>query len=278
MFTLANCLKHISLVLLLTPFSHELARAENAPNRLKDWQLEITEDFEKIYAPLMRASGRKLELNWRWDSDLNVASADSDGKTLKIIVHKGMLSSPRLSADSFRFVLCHEIGHLLGGAPRRSPPMEWNGSTAPDGQLWVSSEGQADYYASLSCFRRMIQGQNHRQALDNASTGHLAPTQPCNRIWGQDTEGSLICQRTSLGGWGMLQLVKDFAISFQTPDTSITPKIIRDAYPPRQCRLDTILAGALCKSEPLLELDFNHHGANDCADPAARRPTCWYPQ
>lgn len=264
-------------LLLFLTLATAPARAENAPNRLKDWQIEIARQFKALYAPLMQSTGRSLELIWRQESPLDIATVDTDGKNLKILVDGGLLRSPRLTPDGFRFILCHEMGHLLGGAPRRGPPPEWDGPLAPDGLLPVSAEGQSDYYASLSCFRRLVQGQDHARALTAIAVSPRLK-RLCDRVWGDHGEGSLVCQRASLGGWNLLQLVKEFPISFETPDDSVAPAIIRDIYPPRQCRLDTILAGALCKSEVSLELDFNVGAANDCPEPTGRRPVCWYPR
>lgn len=64
-----------------------------------------------------------------------------DDKNIVVSVWGGMLSHPLMSGDTFVLLLCHELGHLLGGPPLKSR----NG--------WSSTEGQADYYSSLNCVK-----------------------------------------------------------------------------------------------------------------------------
>jgi hypothetical protein len=56
-----------------------------------------------------------------------------------IRVMGGMLGHPKMTPDTLLLLLCHEIGHYLGGPPFKSR----NG--------WSSTEGQADYYSGLRC-------------------------------------------------------------------------------------------------------------------------------
>jgi hypothetical protein len=56
-----------------------------------------------------------------------------------IEVWGGMLKHPLMTENSLKLLLCHEMGHVLGGAPLKSR----NG--------WSSTEGQSDYYSSLEC-------------------------------------------------------------------------------------------------------------------------------
>jgi hypothetical protein len=60
-------------------------------------------------------------------------------QVLSISVWGGMLSHPLLTEGTFSLLLCHEIGHFLGGPPLKSR----NG--------WSSTEGQADYFSTATC-------------------------------------------------------------------------------------------------------------------------------
>lgn len=62
-------------------------------------------------------------------------------KSVLVSVWGGMLSHRFMDEDTFILLLCHEIGHLLGGPPLKSR----NG--------WSSTEGQADYYSSGRCLQ-----------------------------------------------------------------------------------------------------------------------------
>lgn len=60
---------------------------------------------------------------------------------LTIKVWGGMLNHRALTEDTLLLLLCHEIGHYLGG-----PPTKARGG-------WSSTEGQADYFSSYHCAR-----------------------------------------------------------------------------------------------------------------------------
>lgn len=89
-----------------------------------------------------------------------MASADTDGKNYFVIVNRGLIENPKLSLDGFRMILCHEVGHLFSGAPRRPIPVEWDGPTAPDSLSFLSSEGQSAYYATAVCFRALAKNKS----------------------------------------------------------------------------------------------------------------------
>jgi hypothetical protein len=60
-----------------------------------------------------------------------------------IQVWGGMLNHEFMRPETLQLLLCHELGHFLGGAPLKSR----NG--------WSSTEGQSDYYSSLRCARTL---------------------------------------------------------------------------------------------------------------------------
>lgn len=231
-----------------------------------------------LYQPVAESFGAELKIELRLNSPSIVASAHRTDAEFRVVVDGGLINSSRLSEDGFRFVLCHELGHLFGGAPRRGLPPEWNGPVADDGLSFYSAEGQSDYYASAVCFRRLVQRQTtqeHQEMLKESNPPQVLINQ-CDRIWGESTNTSLTCQRAALGGLNMLLLVKDFDISFDKKSPERVSETIRDFYPSRQCRLDTALAGALCKSDLPLVLDFNDPLRETCENREGKRPGCWF--
>lgn len=232
-------------------------------------QVKIINDIKNFYS----ANNIKIDFEINENSSSVSASADTDGQHHKVVIDRGLLSSMRLSEDGLRVVICHEIGHILSGAPRKSAPMDWDGPLAPDGDSWMSSEGQSDYYANSICFRNIVQKQNHFLYLKNVPASVV---QLCNEAWGPSTKNSQICQRAALGGENFLKLTFDFPISFDTPSTEVTDKTIKDSYPSRQCRLDTLLAGALCRESFPLKLDLHDPSKYNCSNKIGQRPSCWY--
>ncbi len=241
----------------------------------------VLEELESLYRPASVAVGIKLTVRIDETSTSESAEANRDAREARVTVTRHLLENSRMSEDGLRTILCHEMGHILGGAPRRNVPPEWEGPVAADGLSFMSSEGQADYYATLVCFRQLVRGQNHELVLqttrDNGGTSLLAAK--CDAAHGKKSEDSLICQRGVAGALNMLQMIKVFPIAIDSESAFVAPKTIIDSYPDRQCRLDTFAAGALCKTESVpksVELDFNTAAVGSCANPTAARPKCWY--
>lgn len=182
------------------------------------------------------------------------ASAEYDGQNMFVIINVGLLKSQRLTPDTLRMIACHEIGHLLAGDPRKNIPMDWTGPIAPDGLSYLSSEGQADYFAARTCFPKLVLGQDHSNLINIEK---VTPTlkSKCAQREHSTANDYHLCLRSSVAGYDFLRLTYDFSISFDTPDDRITASLERDTYPGRQCRLDTFVAGALGN---------------------APRPACWF--
>jgi hypothetical protein len=61
----------------------------------------------------------------------------AEGPVIRVL--GGMLQHPEMNSSAFSLLLCHELGHYLGGPPLKSR----NG--------WSSTEGQADYFSGERC-------------------------------------------------------------------------------------------------------------------------------
>ena len=73
---------------------------------------------------------------------------------LVIQVYGGILVHSQINESALMLLLCHEIGHYLGGQPLQSK----------DG--WSSTEGQADYYSATNCAHLI--GLNEATFIDAA--------------------------------------------------------------------------------------------------------------
>ncbi len=256
------------------------AVATDETSTLPNWHTQVFQEIESIYLPAQTSLGLNLQIQIDRSSLSEYAKAERQGVNAVVTVSAPLLRNSRLSPDGLRMILCHELGHVLGGSPRRNLPMEWEGPMAHDGLSEASAEGQADYYASLICFRRVVAGQNHTAHLTAKPLGSRV-AKLCDDAHGGKSEGSLICQRAALGADNMLQLTKDFPISFELPSATIADKLVRNSYPERQCRLDTFISGAICRTpvqtdKSGLALDFDNSALNDCSQPSGQRPKCWY--
>ena len=240
------------------------------------WQTQVLDEAARLYEPAAQAEHVALNFITPLNQADLIASAENNGVSAVVRIDGGVFSSSRLTPDSLRITICHELGHIFGGAVRRHVPPEWDGAVADDGLSLMSSEGEADYYATLVCFRKMIEGQDHRAALGERKIPDRTKTK-CEHSWGIGTDDALACERTALASLDFLNFVVDFPISLERNAPEVVAEPIIDQYPTRQCRLDTLVAGALCRTSYPLQLDRNQAATSDCPQLEARRPACWYP-
>jgi hypothetical protein len=169
-------------------------------------------------------------------------------------------------------VLCHEIGHHLGGAPKYS----WfNG--------WASNEGQSDYFASLKCMRKVFKTQDNLDFVaEHAADINPFYTTKCHDMY-KTAEEQALCVRTGMAGQGLANLFgalgKSGAPIPDTPDRNEVGQT-NDRHPAAQCRLDTYIQGALCDIDHNTDLSQSDAKVGACnrSDSYATgiRPLCWY--
>src|SRR5690606_24973254 len=95
-------------------------------------------DFQDTMAPEL-PQGHELVIRLEALNPRINAEIQKNGPEVVIQVLGGMLKHRHMDAPVLQLLLCHELGHLLGGPPYKSR----NG--------WSSTEGQADYYSGLVC-------------------------------------------------------------------------------------------------------------------------------
>ncbi len=228
--------------------------------------------LKQLFQPVTEALGKTFEVVI--DEEVyEAAGAEFDGQIYRVRVSRGLLRSPKLDLDTFRMILCHEVGHLFAGAPRRNLPPEWDGVIATDGRSLLSSEGQSDYYAARGCFQMMSRNTISPPLNDVP----LSIREKCETAWGERPPQVEMCLRSARAAKNFLRLTFDFPIDFDRPDLSHAGALIRDSYPARQCRLDTFVQAALCTDAPQLVWAAFDAGKSNCrTNPEAQRPNCWY--
>ena len=146
-----------------------------------------------------------------------------------------------ITTDGFALVACHEIGPHIGGAPRYA------------GEDWASNEGQADYFATLKCLRRVWQSEDNGAAVRNMTVPAFL-SNSCKTQWA-DKADQEHCVLVAKAGDSVAKLFAALgrnakAPKFDTPD----PKVVtatNDNHPATQCRLDTYFQGALCEKRSM---------------------------
>jgi len=234
----------------------------------KERFLEIVASVSDIYAPIVKARGAKLVMNNNWDDDTVNASAQEMGKTWMVNMYGGLARHPLTTDDGFALVVCHELGHHIGGAPRK-------------GSSWASNEGQADYFGSMKCLRRVLEKTDNVSIVSKMKIDPEV-TKQCQTIYKNEGEIAL-CQRVAMAGKSLGSLLGELGgnsnVSFTTPDKSVV-KSTNDAHPKAQCRLDTYFNGILCDKSYDQDVDKNDPKVGTCIKrdgyTVGMRPLCWY--
>ncbi|MEN9809018.1 MAG: hypothetical protein RLZZ488_585 [Pseudomonadota bacterium] len=215
----------------LQPIPHERSNISQAQFN------SIIRKAEDIYAPVFRAHRATLKIYRYWDDDTVNASANQSGSLWEVNMYGGLARRPEVTPDGFTMVLCHELGHHLGGFSFYND----------DESTWAANEGQSDYFATQACAREMWKDEPEENTKARKTVKPFAK-KVCDTNFTLQPERD-ICYRTSMAGLSLATLLaklrKAPAPKFETPDTSIVD-VTFDEHPDSQCRLDTYVAGSLC--------------------------------
>lgn len=161
-----------------------------------------------------------------------------------IFVFGGYARLNGMTEEGVLWVLCHEIGHGIGGSPHKA-----------NREYPVSVEAQADYYSTNICLEKVFKQIPAQDIMPNSAYAkNLCESQNTLTL-----EDCLRGFKAIEGAQIFFRLAKNIQTEtdFTTPDTNIAKKLdLSDSYyPSPQCRIDTMVAGLLKQA----------------------RPVCWYP-
>lgn len=138
-----------ALVLITTQvWARPLLAQRDIENAITEFEVSMKHEVPSPLALIIQLE----ELNPRVNADI----IKNDHNEVVISVMGGMLHHPKMNHEALKLLLCHEMGHLLGG-----PPYKSRGG-------WSSTEGQADFYSGLSCARYL--GFDERSFVESAIT------------------------------------------------------------------------------------------------------------
>ncbi len=229
---------------------------------------EVIDKVEGIYSSITSSMGSNLNVARLWENGTVNAAAYPSGKEMNVMMYGGLARHPAITEDGFALVLCHEIGHHIGGAPKKV-------------MGWASNEGQADYFATLKCLRKIFALENNEAALKKILVP-LKVTVSCSRQFKNKLDRQ-ICARSAMAGMSVSKLFQSLrgqekAPNFNTPDTAKV-SVTFDGHPAYQCRLDTFLQGALCDESENTDVSQRDEVTGTChpslGDKIGLRPSCW---
>ncbi|MEK6628090.1 MAG: hypothetical protein AABY53_05650 [Bdellovibrionota bacterium] len=234
--------------------------------------LQIINNIFNIYTPLVAEKGALLVLYPHWEDDTVNANANIWGKRWVINMYGGLARHPAVTEDALAMVMCHELGHFLGGAPKK---------IHRDKPFWPSVEGQADHFASMKCLRRVLEHEDNIRIVSQMNVDARV-TQQCQLVYNNANEVAL-CQRIAMAAQSAANLSSAVRglplVSFGTTDTSTVAKTYED-HPLPQCRLDTYFSGILCNKSYDQDTDDKDPNVGFCTlsegYKLGMRPLCWY--
>ena len=270
----------------------------------KESFFRVIEEVEVVYKPIMKEMGEELEIIKDWKTPtVNAYATKSGGKSV-VKMFGGLARHPKMTEDGFALVVCHEIGHHIGGAPKK-------------GMRWASNEGQSDYWATLKCARKAWADQDNFGIISKMDVPDVVKVQ-CEQFHGTGHDYAL-CVRSSMAGFALANTLSDLRNSpprggippkdgdaaffgmeeeppkFETPDQK-KARSTDDSHPASQCRLDTYFMGAVCGKDHTNDVDQKDPNVGVChryesfrssfsggkkgGQPEKKvpgsRPRCWY--
>jgi hypothetical protein len=234
----------------------------------------VINKVETIYSPIFRYYGGDLQIHRQWQSPRVNAGTyrDESGDNWHINLYGGFARHPEITQDGPTLALCHESGHHIGGAPKKtdSQPVRWS-----------SNEGQADYFGTLKCFRTIFQNEDNRSAVLSLSIPESVKRK-CDSSFNTIGDRDL-CLRSSMAALSVGNVMADSQEepfpSFETPDISEVDTTI-EKHPTVQCRLDTYFMGSVCEVNKDVLVSQADEVKGTCHPKLGfkdgLRPNCWF--
>jgi hypothetical protein len=232
-------------------------------------------DIREIYVPLLQDNYAKtLNLMGDWSDDtVNAYTFPSEGM-VNIQMFGGLFRHELTTIDGFLAVVCHELGHNIGGLPKYARYGK------PE---WAQNEGGSDYYAISKCTKKLfakdigVTLDIYDNMSENNKDGMYAKHK-CDSVFDNEVD-SAICTRSALAGLSLGKLLASLSgktVSFQTPNQTKVTVTNVTGYPASQCRLDTYLQGALCNADFDILASETDPMVGYCNKGVGGRPECWY--
>ncbi len=228
---------------------------------------KVLKRIEDIYSPQFVSEGKTLKIEGKWSDQMVNARARSFNGIEEVTIFGGLARQSFMTEDGLALITCHELGHLIGGAP-----LKWRQA--------YSSEGQSDYFAAAKCMKEYLLDKNNVEFIKNKKVPkHISEL--CAQAY-EASEERAKCARIVLAG-------ADISRMFTSRNEEKPSLMLRDSYQMRrtlddygsaQCRLDTIVSGALCNraSDEKFSSTNTVDGAchESLGDTLGLRPACWF--
>ena len=239
---------------------------------------KVIDGIEEIYAPIFEEEYKaKLKVVRKWTDGTVNAYAKQLGKTWEVHMFGGLARHKATTSDGFMAVVCHEIGHHIAGAPKKS---SWYGVS------WAANEGQSDYFATSKCLKKFFEKdieETIKRYNEAKASEALVAKKACQLAHQSNEAEAAICYRGAMAGKSLATLLGSLGgnskVKFGTPDKKVVSKTNHN-HPNAQCRMDTYFQGALCDKDHMIFPSATDAAQGYCVRKDSYkvgiRPLCWF--
>jgi len=230
---------------------------------------ELLSKMESKYKPIFEGNNFRLRVERKWaDPTVNLKTSRVFGYVV-VKAYGGLARRCEITRDGFVLAMCHEFGRFLGGFSKN----RWGQSVA----------GQGDYFSTLSCGREMWRNDYDENSAYKYKTPAYIQSL-CDEVF-HDENSRNLCKRQVMAGKSIADLMavlENSYVEFDNHDFSEVDKTL-DCHPTSQCRMDSYIAGAICKKNwnplyiPKTELESVNYSCTEYGGYVLGiRPKCWY--
>ena len=144
----------------------------------------VIDRVSELHRDEVTDAGGELMVERKWsDGTVNAYAKQKNGKWI-LAMFGGLARHPDITEDGFALVVCHELGHPIGGAPKKIK------SNTP--LYWASNEGQSDQYGLQRCLRKYFNSYSNGQSYFGRKFEQQ--TRLCRKSW-SNSEDIKVCIR-----------------------------------------------------------------------------------
>ena len=249
----------------------ELHEDEESNLSKKDFN-KLIDSVKKVYTPIFKKIKMNFKIEHIWEDKQVTAFAGVRGEDRYILLYGGYARHKLMSKDAFLSVICHEVGHHLGGFPKKT------------GNTWSSSEGQADYFSTLKCMKEVLKRDSDNKEVALALALPPEIKKQCKFQYPEENDYHICLRSAKAAEEHGILLAKlanedDSQISLMNPSKEVK-RVTNLKHPTPQCRVDTKYQGALCNVSTIIPLDDKDETKGTCHfnsfNIMGNRPACWF--